>query len=81
MSDLAFEIAKEQAERIAELEAELDTAMKVSINDQKMLEDAWGKNAKLREALEMISGKRQCANNTMSNQDIAQAALEVGDEP
>jgi precorrin-2 methylase len=49
MSELAFEIAQEQAERIAELEAELATAMKVSINDQKMLEDAWGKNAKLRE--------------------------------
>ena len=29
----------------------------------------------LREALEMISGKRQCLDNLMSNVDIAEAAL------
>jgi hypothetical protein len=38
--------------RNKELEAELTTAMKVSINDQKMLEEAWAERDKLREVLQ-----------------------------
>lgn len=32
-------------------------------------------NARLREALEIIAGKRQCIDNLMSNVDVARAAL------
>jgi len=35
-------------------------------------------NARLREALEIIAGRRQCLDNLMSNVDVACAALDGG---
>lgn len=32
-------------------------------------------NARLREALEIVAGKRQCLDNLMSNAEVARAAL------
>jgi multidrug resistance efflux pump len=34
-----------------------------------------GENARMRWALEIIAGKRQCIDNLMSNEDVARAAL------
>jgi hypothetical protein len=56
------------------LEGELDTAMKVSINDQKMLEDTWGKNDKLREF-----AKSQWIS-IHGDDRLFVSALEAGDE-
>jgi hypothetical protein len=73
------------------LEGELDTAMKVSINDQKMLEDAWEKNTKLREGYaECVIDLQDWATYAPEyfkekhglDECVAEhkAALEVGDE-
>ena len=35
---------------------------------------------RLREALEMIAGRRQCIDNLMSNQEVAIEALDHGEE-
>ena len=49
---------------------------------ERLLEESEERNtelgaekAKLREALEIIAGKRQCVDSTMSNVDVARAAL------
>jgi hypothetical protein len=42
----------------------------------EIIEALRAENERLREVLEIISGKRQCLDNLMSNQDIARAALQ-----
>jgi hypothetical protein len=73
-------IEKQEAE-IARLRAEL--ALEKKANDEaiaaldKVRADLAPerKIARLREALEIIAGQRQCLDNLMSNQDVARAAL------
>jgi len=41
----------------------------------KLIREQHAKNERLREALEIIAGCRQCVDPLMGNQDVARAAL------
>ena len=47
---------------------------------QERIAELEAENQRLRDALEIIAGKRQCVNNLMGNVEIAMAALLGGGE-
>ena len=62
-------------ERIAKLKGQVDT-MRITYDAVKLtLAQVDEQNERLREALEIVAGKRQCVDNTMSNREVANAAL------
>ena len=71
---LANESCAQQA-RIAELEAACEKAEYERDWHSDELRTLEAENARLREALEIIAGKRQCIDNLMGNIEIAEAAL------
>ena len=70
-----LDTAAGQRRRIAELEAALSQSMGDHVDTGRALRLARAENQRLRDALEIISGKRQCVDNLMSNSEIANAAL------
>jgi len=62
-----------QQGRIAELKAENKRLAEFNLKYRD-------ENQRLREALEVVAGRRQCVDNTMPNTAIAEAALQVKEE-
>lgn len=67
MSSLV-EINQQQAARITEIQA-------ASLKSAQVIDSLAHQNAQMREALEIIAGKRHCLDDLMSNVSIANAAL------
>lgn len=68
-------IADERAAYICSLESDLATAEQDSRQKQARIERLEKAVKELREGLKIIAGYRQCADNLLSNLDIARATL------
>ena len=70
----------ESEQAIAFERALSDSLMKINDELKDRIAELEAEVKRLREALEIIAGKRQCINNLMSNVEIAEAALLGGGE-
>jgi len=70
--DLSY---KHMYERTIQLESDLATAEQDSRQKQARIERLEKAVKELREGLEILAGYRQCANNLLSNIDVAREVL------
>jgi len=73
------EIERLRTERDVEVErwkAALETCRELRKYDATEIERLRKENAVMRQALEIIAGRRQCIDNLMGNVDVACAALD-----
>ena len=70
---------QELRDRIEELEYYNLGLANESCAQQARIAELEAENQRLREALEIISGKRQCVDNMMGNVEVAEAALLGGE--
>ena len=82
MSDLSklFAELREARRCIGELRAVARAQTKVIDEETARVEAAEDRCARLEKALRIIAGEQQCADNLMSDKDIARAALPLSSE-